>query len=81
MTWVTTCHVLIRHARKLRRRNQSTEAVHADIDLVIFALRKLGKVFPLVGKLTQYARICNCSSFAAGIQAERENEELEELHL
>lgn len=64
MTWVTTCHILIRHARKLRKRNQPTEAVHADIDLVIFALRKLGKIFPLVG-----------------IQAERENVELEELHL
>lgn len=53
MTWVTTCHILIRHARKLRKRNQPTQAVHADIDLVIFALRKLGKIFPLVGRLIQ----------------------------
>lgn len=49
MSWVTTSHILIRHARALQNMGHSTDAVLHETQIVIFALHKLGKVFPLVG--------------------------------
>lgn len=59
MSWVTTSHILIRHARALQNMGLPTDAVLQEIQIVIFALHKLGKVFPLVGWcLTRCIRFC-----------------------
>lgn len=85
MSWVTTSHILIRHARALQNMGHPTDAVLQEIQIVIFALHKLGKVFPLVGG----CRTMRISSFVLvvspmadlGIQANTAEAELRELHL
>ena len=84
MSWVTTSHILIRHARALQNMGHSTDAVLQEIQIVIFALHKLGKVFPLVGSCPLHSPFLWSHPLYArflGIQANTAEAELRELHL